>query len=49
MGAALVDILINTGRLLGHLRGAWRCSCEIACIVNATIEMYPDLEEDLGL
>lgn len=41
-----VSALICFGRLLHHLRGAWRCTTELACIVNATITVAVD--EDPG-
>jgi len=45
---SIISVLIATGRLLGHLRGAWRCTCEIACIVNSTIGIAPDVDPDPG-
>lgn len=45
---SIVEILIATGRLLGHLRGAWRCSCEIAVIVNNTFGVVPEVDPDPG-
>lgn len=44
----LLEVLIATGRMLGHLRGAWRCGCQIAVIVNATLEVAPDVDTDPG-
>jgi hypothetical protein len=43
----IVSLLIAAGRLAGHLRGAWRCTCEIACIVNATAGVQ-DVVDDPG-
>lgn len=41
-----IDVLVKAGQLLHHVRGAWRCTCEIAVIVNSTIST--DLDPDPG-
>lgn len=41
-----VAVLIATGNLLRHLRGAWKCTCEIACIINTTVAI--DVDPDPG-
>lgn len=47
-----IDLLIATGRLLGHLRAAWRCTCEIAVIVDThlgTDDLVDAVNVDTGL
>jgi len=44
MVETIVNTVICVGRLLGHLRGAWRCTCEIAVILDAAIEPTPGLD-----
>lgn len=31
---AMIELLIQAGRLLGHLQGAWRCGCKMAVVVE---------------
>jgi len=49
----MIDAFICLGRLLGHLRGAWRCTCELAVVVNSTTgvdEIVADaMDAGLGL
>lgn len=41
----MVDALICVGRLLNHLRGAWRCTCELAVVLNVTADEIGDMAE----
>lgn len=43
-----LNLVVLGGRLIQHLRGAWRCTCEIAVVVNASIG-EPEGPPDLGL
>lgn len=41
----MLNLIIAIGRLCGHLKGAWRCTCEIACIVDTAVSENNPAEE----
>lgn len=49
--AEMTEILIQTGRLLTHLRGAWRCVVRLVVIVEAEAGVDDVVEDvmDAGL
>lgn len=36
---AIIDLIIQTGRLLGHLKGAWQTAKQIKRIVDTVINL----------
>lgn len=47
----LIDMIVAIGRLAYHLKGAWKCTCEIAVIVDThlgTDDLVTQVVEDPG-
>lgn len=46
--ATLVDILVITGRMLWHMKGAWKCTCQLSAVLDIA-QLADEVAQDTGL